>query len=282
MIVESDSKRAAPTDEVVKPEVPAGAEGEAVTLAGEETPAQKKPSRRERAVKRATQPLLERIRQLEAGQTQQTPQTPQAAQAETKTEPGAAPPKPKRANYADDEAFEDALVQWGNEKYAAEKAVADANAAQRQYLERNLRSYAAQVKQAKERYGDWNDVVNQDIFIGGAAQLAILELENATDVVHFLGTHPEYAEKLGQMPATAAILEVGQLSSSLKAASGNGNGYEYRRPKPKIPAPVQPVGSGTPSGEPTFAEIAQRANYPGKARDLRIALASGKARAMRD
>lgn len=223
-------------------------------------------SRRERAVERATAPLLERIKQLEAAQS------PKAAQ----TEPVAARPKPKRADFADDEAFEDALVLWGNEKFAAEGRQAAQQryeAAQRQHLESNLKSYAAQVKEAKETYPDWDETVNQDVFIGTGVQLAVLELENGADVIYYLGRHPDYAAKLGQMSQPSAVMEVGRLSARLKIGVANGEG-EYRRPKPKIPAPVRTVSTGGSSAAQTFAEIAAKPNYPGKARDLKIAAAA--------
>jgi hypothetical protein len=263
--------------EVVKPAVPvpgveanAAPEGEAVTHDGTEALPPRK-SRRERAVERATAPLLERIKQLEAGQPQR------AAQAEAVAPPAvAAQPKPKRADFADDEAFEDALVKWGNEKFAAEKAFKDAQAAVRQHCERNLRNYAAQVKEAQEKYPDWDELKekfdNEDIFIGNGVQMAILELENGADVIYHLMRHPDYAEKLGRMSQPSAVMEVGRLSARLlTGASSSGEGYEYRRPKARVPAPVRTVSTGGTSEPLTFAELAARPNYPGKWKDLKHA-----------
>jgi hypothetical protein len=242
-----------------EPGVPA-AEGDSATLAGKEPPP-RKVSRRERAIERATAPLREKIKQLESGRP------PQAAQ----TEAVAAQPKPQRAEFANDEAYEDALVKWGNAKFAADKAIEDAQAAQRQHLERNLQNYGAQTKEAKTRYKDWDEVVDQDIFIGRDAQLAILELENGAEVIYWLGKHPVAAEKLGKLNPVSAIMEVGRLSASLGAAFGEG--YESRRPRPRVPAPVRTVSTAGTSGGQTFAEIAARPNYPGKAKDLKRAMA---------
>ncbi len=260
MILKSASE---PIEEVVQPEVPA--EGEAVTHDGMETLPPRK-SRKERAIERATAPLLEKIKQLETGAGTVRPAQAEAVEAR---------PKPKRADFANDEAFEDALVKWGNEKFAADKAFEDAQAAQRQHCERNLRNYAAQVKEAKEKYPDWDEVVNQEIHIGAGVQIAVLELENGADVVYYLGRHPAYAEKLGQMSQPAAVMEVGRLSARLlTGASSGGEGYEYRRPKPKVPAPVRTVSTAGSSVGLTSAEIAAKPNYPGKARDFKNALAA--------
>src|SRR6267378_5535540 len=168
----------------------AGPEGEGTH--GETLPARK--SRKERAIERATAPLLEKIKQLETGAG-----TVRPAQAEAV----AARPKPQRADFANDEAYEDSLVKWGNAKFAADKALEDAHVAERRYYEQNLQNYAAQTKEAKVKYKDWDKVVDQDIFIGRDAQLAILELENGADVIYYLGKHPDYAAKLGEMRPVA-------------------------------------------------------------------------------
>src|SRR5712664_1524702 len=108
-----------------QPSSPMGDNGEEVVAEGNQPASVARKSRRDRAVERATAPLLEKIKQLEAERPAQ-----RAAQAEAV----AARPKPKRADFAEDEAFEDALVEWGNEKFAAEKATKDAQAAQRQHF----------------------------------------------------------------------------------------------------------------------------------------------------
>ena len=278
MILESGE----PTDEVVKPEVPAGAEGETATqtVAGtrhtsngnghvETLPPRK--TRRERAIDRATAPLLERIKQLEA-----------APQRAPQAEAVAAEPKPQRADFAQDEAgqeaFENALVRWGVENFAVEKALKDAQEAERRHCERNLKNYGAQVKEAKEVHKDWDELEKKfkanDVFIGNGTQSAILEMENGAEVTYYLMRHPDKAAELGKMAQGAAFAEVVRLSERLKTGAPNGGGYEYRRPRPTVPAPVRTVSTGGPSGNPTFAEIAARPNYAGKARDLKRALAA--------
>lgn len=273
-----------PNDEVML-EVPPATEGETATQTVEGTrhtsngnghvealPPRK--TRRERAIDRATAPLLERIKQLEAGQPQR------AAQAEAVV----AEPKPQRADFAQDEAgqeaFENALVRWGVENFAVEKALKDAQEAERRHCERNLKNYGAQVKEAKEVHKDWDELEKKfkanDVFIGNGTQSAILEMENGAEVTYYLMRHPDKAAELGKMAQGAAFAEVVRLSDRLKTGASAYNGGEERllRPKPRVPAPVRTVSTGGPSGSPTFAEIAARPNYAGKARDLKRALAA--------
>jgi hypothetical protein len=246
-------------------------EEKAATTEEEEAPAPRK-SRKTRAIERATAELRRENEELK--------KKLESAGTATKDKPAELPKeavRPKRADFANDEAYEDALLAWGSEKAIKEKALRDAEAANQSRFEQNIQSYAAQVEEAKDKYDDWEEVVNQDIFIGKEAQLAILELqENAAEVIYYLGRHPARAKKLGEMTPLSAVMEVGRLSKELLTgapASGEANGEGQAKPKPKVPAPVRTVNTGGPSANPTFAEIAARPNYPGKARDLRRASA---------
>ena len=133
-----------------------------------------------------------------------------------------------------------------------------------QRFDKNIKNYASQVKGAKERYDDWDEVLNQDIFIGQGAQLAMLEQENGADVAYYLGKHPAFAKKIGQMAKTpgreiAAIREIERLSARLGANA------------PRTQAPQRrPV---RPPADASFSEIAAMPSYPGKARDLKRAQA---------
>lgn len=225
--------------------VPAG--GEAAT----HVETQPRKSRKERAIERATAPLRAEIERLKAGQPQRATQA-------------VAQPKPQRADFADDEAFEDALVAWGNQKFAAEKASQDAQAAQRQQDEQIIRNYSAQVERAKKVHPDWDQLKakfdRDDVFIGDATQLAILEdQEHGAEITYFLMRNPDKARELGRMSQIKAVKEIDRLSARL---AGNGA-------RPRVPAPVRTVNTAGSSAAPTFAEIAARPNYPGKAKDLK-------------
>lgn len=247
--------------------------GEEVEEKEEKPAAAPKKSRRERAVDRATQKLQDEIAELKKKLE---------AKPSAKEEPKEAV-KPKRADFAQDEdgeqKYEDALIAWGVEKAKKDGAVKDAETASKARFEQNIQNYAAQVEEAKDEHEDWDDVVNQDIFIGKEVQLAILEQENGAEVIYYLGRHPAYATKLGEMSPLSAVMEVGRLSSRLKtgaAAPAEANGERTPKPKPKVPAPVRTVSTAGSSEGLTFAEIAAKPNYPGKAKDLRMAAAAAR------
>ena len=94
-------------------------------------------------------------------------------------------------------------------------------------------------------------------------------------MIYYLGRHPVAAAKLGEMSPVSAIMEVGRLATRLKTgtpAPGETNGGSSR-PKPHIPAPVTHVNKAATTSALTFAEIAAKPAYAGKAKDLRRALA---------
>jgi hypothetical protein len=228
-----------------------------------------KPSRKQRAIDRATKELKAEVAELR--------KKLEAKEPEKKAAPAGEEKRPARGEFPDtaegQSQYEDALLAWGTKKALGEEKVKSAEKANKERFEQNLVSYGAQVEEAKDKYEDWDEVVNQNIFIGREAQLAILELENGAEVIYYLGRHPVAAAKLGELSPVAAIMEVGRLSTRLKTGTpspGETNGT--KKAKAVIPAPVKHVDSAAHSTEQTFAEIAAKPNYPGKAKDLRRAL----------
>lgn len=128
-----------------------------------------------------------------------------------------------------------------------------------QRQEQNLKDYfGGQLKHAKQKYEDFDAVVNQNIFIGVEVQKALLSMPNAAEVVYALGRQPALARKIGETCKTnpqAAIAEVRKLSQHVPA------------PERVSTRPVRP--SEKALEDMTFAEVAALPKYPGKTRDLR-------------
>jgi hypothetical protein len=239
-----------------------------------------KPSRKQRAIDRATQKLQEELRQAKE----------RLAVLESKKEPEKELVKPKRAEFGEgnegDEKYEEALIAWGVEKTKKEGAIKDAEAANKARFEEHVQNYAAGIEEVREAHDDYDELKErfekEDVFIGKETQLALLELENGAEVTYYLMRHPAAAAKLGEtcrVNPLSAVMEVGRLSMRLKTgapAPGEANGEETRKSKPKVPAPVRTVNTGGSSEGLTFAEIAAKPNYPGKAKDLRRAMSANQ------
>lgn len=120
-------------------------------------------------------------------------------------------------------------------------------------FEKNLAEYRRQVDAIKERVGEdeWDEAINQDIYIGQAAQLAILEHSNSAEICLHLGRTPDLAKAIGRMSPLRAAGAIGKLAADL--------------PKPeRVSKPVN-------TDDKSFSQIAQMKDWPGKAAALKRA-----------
>lgn len=84
---------------------------------------------------------------------------------------------------------------------------------------------------ARDKYADFDEVINQDIPITTAMQQAIMESDVGPDVAYYLGTHPEEAERISKLSHARQLLEMGKME--IKAS-------EPKKPS-SAPAPIDPV-----------------------------------------
>lgn len=175
-------------------------------------------------------------------------------------------PRPKRDDFKSNEEYEDALLAWGTERALSEKAMREAQESETKRLQTNYDNYRAQVEELKEEHDDWDEVVGQDIPMHTGVQLAIMEQENGARVTYYLGTHPEYADKLFKMSPLSAVMEVGRLSAKLAAESGKPGstvtrGASTTQPRPKVPAPIRPVSSSATSPSTSARDAAANKDF---------------------
>lgn len=163
--------------------------------------------------------------------------------------------EPVREQFKTQKEYDDALFDYRYKQRRAKEQEEDAAREQREHAEQIQSSYRRSVEAFKDTVDDWEEVVtNSDIPMHLSEQLAIMEQENAAEIVYHLGKHPDYARKLAEMSPLGAVMEVGRLSAKLKAASGSpgtGTGPAATpKPKPKVPPPVRPVS--TSATQPTL------------------------------
>jgi hypothetical protein len=185
-------------------------------------------------------------------------------------------PRPKRDAFDSQEKYEDALLAWGTKDAIAKKeaedkakAAKDATEAESKQLETNYQNYREQVEEFKEEHDDWDDVVNQDIPMHTAVQLALLEQPNGAEVTYYLGKHTDFTEKLAGMSPLSAVVEIGILSRKLQSETTrkpSGPATEWggktrTTTTPRAPAPVQPVRTGTTLSSMTSRDAAKANDY---------------------
>jgi hypothetical protein len=221
----------------------------------------RKPTRKQRAIEKATKDLRtelqkanERIAALEGKGGKRESELVLVA-----------PEVPKREKFKSDAEFEEAMFDYRYQLRRAREGAQEAVKAQEARLKQNFTNYQSGVADFKEEHDDWEDVVNSETPINESTYLSVIELgEDGPAVTYYLGKHPDYARKLAEMSPHSAAMEVGRLSARLKTgasdANAAGNGAT-RKPKTRIPEPVKPVSTAATSSTLTSAEAAKKRDF---------------------
>lgn len=217
-----------------------------------------KPTRRQRAIDKATRQLQDELRKanerlaaLEGKGGEKT------AAAEARAEELKAP---ERKDFKTDAEFDDAMFDYRYKVRRAKEQVEAQRKALDTRLKENFENYQSQVAAFKEEHDDWDDVVNQPIPVHESVYLAIQELENGAAVTYYLGQHPDEARRLAELSPLSAVIKVGEIATKLKGGASATDGKKKTPSKP-IPEPVKPVSTAATSSSLTSREAAKNRDF---------------------
>ena len=175
-----------------------------------------------------------------------------SAKVEEKAPVVTAEGEPKREDFQNESAYIRALTRWEVKQEFKEQAEADAKATHEAREKEIVTSYNERAVEAKSRYEDWNDVVNQEIEIPISVGRQCLLLPNGPDLAYYLGKNQEVREKLLAMDPIEAAGEARIIADKLAAESGKveeeTEEEQEERPKKlesKAPPPIKALGTGT-------------------------------------
>jgi len=221
--------------------------------------AQPKPTRKQRAIERATKELRDQLKLANDRIAALEGKTPRTAEPAVKV-----PEAPKRDKFKSDAEYEEAMFDYRYQLRRAKETADNQQNAIQARLKENLENYQSSVAEFKEEHDDWDEVVNQSLPIHETVYLAVMELENGPDVTYYIGKHPDYARRLAEMSPLSAAMEVGRLSTRLKTGApdpGAAGGGVTRKPKPRLPEPVKPVSTAATSSTLTSSEAAKKRDF---------------------
>jgi hypothetical protein len=197
--------------------------------------------RREKREDRALITYLQQ--QLDTLKTQ--PAEPEAQPQQPQALPGL-PPRPQQTEYATYTEYEDALLQWHDQRryaqYAAETQAAEQRNAQAEWQRKE--------DEGREKYRDYDQAVARAQFAPMVAPIvaaAMRESAAGPDLLYYLAKHPEDLAAFNKLTPYQAARWLAQLESDrfrqpTKRPSGvNGNGAVAAPPAPR---PMAPVGTG--------------------------------------
>ena len=215
-----------------------------------DTTAQAKEDEDEHRVPKGVQKRIDRLTQekyrLRAELDFLRSQQPQQAQpAQQAQQPSQAP---KLEQYNSIEEYLDALADHkASQKFdhlAKEREAKESQTRQQQEAAKLHESYTKQTEQARQAYGDFDDVVQDpDLPISQAMAEAIMRSTNGADVAYYLGKNPDQAARIASLDPFSAAVEIGRIAATVV------------RPQPRktsnAPPPIQPVGArATPVTDP--------------------------------
>lgn len=231
-------------------------ESEAAKGAEKKTEAQK-PTRRQRAIDKATKQLQEDLRKANERLV-----ALEGKDGEKKTTAKAEELKvPERKDFKNDAEFDDAMFDY---RYKVRRAKEQSEASLKALdtrLKENFENYQSQVAAFKEEHDDWDEVVNQPIPVHESVYLAVQELENGAAVTYYLGKHPDEARRLAELSPLSAVVKVGQIASRLKSGSKEPEDGKKKTERKPIPEPVKPVSTSATSSSLTSREAAKNRDF---------------------
>ncbi len=216
----------------------------------EEHEEQGKPSKRSQKVKRLSEKLTAAERERDELRTQvqrlQGGRAEQPAGEADKSNFTYPVAKPKADDFQDPAKFVEALTDWKADARDYENA-RKAEAEEQRIANREREdSYQLRLHDARERYDDFDDAVDNGptiVFSRGAAslqawELAIKENEDGPDVLYYIATHPEEVKKFLDLTPAQVATQVGRIAAKLPAQSET-EAPPDEKPKPAI---IKPVG----------------------------------------
>ncbi len=157
------------------------------------------------------------------------------------------PARPNRSEYADPESWETAMLDYskGYAEWSTRQQFAKWETEQRRQAELRTiteghakahEAYVERITKAREKYADFKEVAERpDVIVSAPLAVLIHQSEAAPDIQYYLGSHPEEAHRIYQLPIPLQIKELGKIELRLS---------EPPAPKPaisKAPRPIQPL-----------------------------------------
>lgn len=180
-----------------------------------------------RDLERKNAELERRLAEQEQGRSAKPPdaeaKTSQGSETESETPGGSERPNEDDFDSYDD--YIDAFTDWKVEqaKISLRKEIEqerrDAEEAERR--EAAQRSWNEKLVAARERYDDWDEVFSEagDVTISPEVAEAIQSSDVGPDLLRHLCLHPELTDRLNQVSAIQAALEIGRLESQFQPAT---------------------------------------------------------------
>lgn len=134
----------------------------------------------------------------------------------------------------EDSAYQEALIEYRVQKALEDRERAKSQAEQQAKAQEMQTAFNSRVEQLGK--GDFWEVAAAVPTLDPNVAQALMLADDGAKLIYHLGTHLDQADKLANMPANQALLEIGRMSASLN-----------KKQNVKVsaaPEPIEPINSG--------------------------------------
>ena len=147
--------------------------------------------------------------------------------------------RPKQANFATTEEYEDALLDWHDQK----KESKSLEATKKQDMKDNLGKFNKNAAKLREAHEDFDQVIETPVFTE-TMRSALFMTDNGPMLAYHLGKNREEADRSKVLPPDQQLYEIGKLETKLLLA-------QQANVSTTVPEPLEPVGAtGVPEIDP--------------------------------
>lgn len=176
----------------------------------------------------------------------------------------AAPPpieqtnKPKRGDFASDDVYQDAVIDWRADQRLAEREKQQREARIAEEFQQIESDYVASVKTAKAKYEDFEEVISAaTVNVPDFIVMAIKENKYGGDITYYLSKNIDEAKKIFAMRPVKALEQIIDLGKELGHEDDPVKTVEKVAKKTKVPEPITPLqgqAAINPGGAKSYEE----------------------------
>ena len=181
--------------------------------------------------------LEERLKSYEAGNTQQPQQETVKAEG-----------KPQASQFNDAFEYAEALAEWSAENALKQRDAQEAGRKAKEAQEQVLKTWNEKIAKAKADLPDFDAMVqSSNITVSDEIRDSILESDVGPQLLYFLASDEDFAQKLTEMPVVKALREIGKLEAKFEAKEEKPPKAEKKKEtvsSSKAPEPIRPLSGG--------------------------------------
>lgn len=172
--------------------------------------------------------------------------------AEKKPDPDAG--KPKASEYTDMADYAEALADWKVAKAFEKKEAEEKAAREASEREKVTSAWQARLQSARDEIEDFDDMLaSSSLAVSDVVRDTIIESEYGPQMLYYLASDEEAAEKLNKMTVKQALMHLAKLEAKFENDAKKEEKAPEKEEKParaKPPAPITPIKAKSASGDP--------------------------------